>query len=164
MAEKNAKRPVRGTPRWVKLVLGASLALNLLFVGLAVGTFWRVSKTGGPPQMRNGFAFVTSLEREDRRAVLRELRRAGRGVHEAGRADTQRILVMLRADTLDAVALQDAISRQIETGAGFQTRISSEWMSRVAEMDLAARQAYADRVEEKLKRGPRKSDRRRPKE
>ena len=31
-----------GTPRWVKILLGLSLALNLLSVGAVAGTFWRV--------------------------------------------------------------------------------------------------------------------------
>ena len=62
-----------GTPRAIKWVLFASLAVNLLILGAIVGLWINE----GPPRRDRGpesFAFILALEPADRRALGREMR------------------------------------------------------------------------------------------
>ena len=97
-AETKAKRPT-----WMRVLLVASLAVNLLIVGMVVGT---VASGGGPGQGRDalreagGSPFIRALDPQDRRGVMRGMvseRRALRVRRETLRARFDALLVALRA-------------------------------------------------------------------
>ncbi len=141
-----------GTPRWVKILLGLSLALNLLIVGAVAGTFFRVSKSGIAQGPRSGFAFVAALERTDRKALLGEMRQTNRDNREAGRAEIQQILTALRAPAFDAEQVVALMQQQIERGHTVQNTLRSELIATISDMSVDERLAYADRVEAHLTR------------
>lgn len=90
MADPDAQTTVK-SPTWMRIALVASLAVNLLIVGMVVGT---VASGGGPGQGRDavrdagGSPFVRALEPKDRRGVLRGMVSERRALRESqiGRA------------------------------------------------------------------------------
>lgn len=143
---------VRRAPRWMKILLTGSLAVNLLVVGVVAGAAWRFSKApqgGGGP--RDGFAVIAALERDDRRAVLKELRQEGRQARAQARDDMARLLDVLRSPTLDPDALDALMLSQITRGKTMQDTVRAAWSARVTAMSAQERAAYADRLEYRLK-------------
>ncbi|MEM6310374.1 MAG: periplasmic heavy metal sensor [Pseudomonadota bacterium] len=162
MTEPVAK-PTGGTPFWVKLLLGVSLALNLLIVGAVGGTMYRVSKSvqGGMPGP--GIAFLGALEKDDRRAVLRALRGENRDARRDGGQRAREVLATLRSDNFDSAAFGALLKAQSEQGFAVQGKIRDQLVMQVGAMDPAARAAYADRLEAILsKRGRRNGDKKKP--
>lgn len=162
MTEKAAK-PSGGTPLWVKLLLGISLALNLLIIGAVGGTMYRVSKSvqGGMPGP--GIAFLGALEKDDRRAVLRALRGENRDARREAGQRARDVLQTLRSDSFDGVAFGALLKAQSEQGFAVQEKIRDQLVLRVSAMEPAARAAYADRLETILsKRGHRNAGKKKP--
>lgn len=159
MSDANTPTPPR-VPRWVKVLLGISLALNLLVIGLASGAAWRFAKNGPPDAVRSGFAFVGALEKADRRAILGELRESGRNARRAGREDMQRVLDLLRAPDTDIAALDELMRAQVMRGRQIQDDVRTAVLDQITDMDAQERAAYADRLEERLKKGRRKPGKR----
>ena len=151
MTEASTKH-TRGTPLWVKLLLGFSLALNLLIIGAVGGTMYRVAKSapsGGPGA---GIAFVGALEKEDRKAVLGSLRAENRVARRDGAASMREILNLLRADDFDAAAFSTLIEGQSQRSAAMQDKVRGQLVQQITAMDADARKAYADRLEARLTR------------
>lgn len=148
MTEQSNTSPWRA-PRWLKLLLGASLALNLGVLGLVGGMMWRLSGPNGPPRVAasGDFALVAALERDDRRAIFRQLR-AEHGPRRAPpEGNKAAILALLRAESFDRQAMAALLSARINHGAERQARAQEIWLVHVTGMDAAARRAYADRLE-----------------
>lgn len=160
----NATKPKRRVPRAIKALLFASLALNLLVVGTIVG----VVANGGPRDrdssrtQSHAAPFVRALERDDRRAIGKEIRSAvqnGRGGENAGQRRRQanaEVLALLRAQTFDAARFVALMEQQSEL-AKVAARAGSEAMAEhFSKMTAAERSAYADRVEELMAKGPKR--------
>ncbi len=147
----------RKAPRWMKIVLGLSLAVNLLIFGVIFGAAMRHGegwREAGGNGMREGFALLAALDREDRRAILREVRTVQD--RSARRAQITQLLALLRAETLDVAALQELIAEQRSMGAQMQELMAASWTARIERMGAAERAAYADRLESWMsRRGPR---------
>lgn len=152
---KNVDAPAR-IPRWVKFLLVASLAINLLVIGLAAGAAWRFSRNGPPDVVRGGFAFVAALEKKDRRAMLSQLRNAGRDARQVGREDMREILDLLRAENVDAAALDTLMSAQVARGHKVQNEVKAAILDQIGRMDASERLVYADRLQERLEKGHRR--------
>ncbi len=78
MTEVMTKRQWNGTPRWVKWLLGASLVLNFVIIGLTVGAAARFHKHG---HSHGGVATIGHIMRalpHDRKDEARELLEAAR--------------------------------------------------------------------------------------
>ncbi|MHA6326834.1 periplasmic heavy metal sensor [Roseivivax sp. CAU 1753] len=136
--------PSTGTPRAVKLTLFASLALNLLIVGLIAGTW--ISE--GPPRRDPGpagFAYIRALDAGDRQAIGAQMRdRRPRG---AGTGEAHQALRLLRTDPFDAAGFDAFLTRQAQRGQAVREVGQGALVARIAGMDAAARAAYADRLE-----------------
>lgn len=151
MASRDPEPP--RTALWVRVLLGLSLALNLLVIGLIAGALLR---GGGPDRMRDapvhfGAALLRALPDEDRRAVMRTLR--SDAPDRGSRRDAARqIASALRAEPFDAQALQTALAAQADRLDQLQRATRAAWLARVAQMSPDARAAYADRVEARLTR------------
>jgi len=150
------------TRLWVRVLLGVSLALNLLVLGLVGGAMLRF---GGPEGMRApprsvGAALFRELPREDRRAL-----RSGAGEshdqrHARLKADAEALGAALRATPFDAGAMEILLEGHAKTRADSHMFLQRAWLDRVVAMSDAGRQAYADRLERALSR-TRGKDRRR---
>lgn len=141
--------------RWVPVVLALSLALNLLVVGVAVGTVLRL-RGGDHAKSPPGFgpALYRALPKDDRKAMRGELT----GLHKKGskgRAqDFEALSQALRATPFDPVAVQVLLQQQAQATADLQQALQTQWLARVTAMSDEERQAYADRLQEVVNRGP----------
>lgn len=147
-----------GTPLWVRIVLGVSLALNLLIAGVVLGA--ALGKPEGGPERAGrdpgAMPFVHALEPAHRRVLLRQMRREGDQSPAEARAEMRRrmavLLDALRAGEMDRAALETVLNDQAEDGARRQALGQKVLLDHLADMSLADRRAYADRLEEALTR------------
>lgn len=149
--------------RWKQILLVVSLGLNLAVIGLVVG----MMATGGP---RNGPArydltvgpLTRAMEGERREAVRDALRDSGvfRPADRSNmRQDVRAILETLRADDFDPSAFKDALGRQRARLQRGQSAVLDAVAAQIADMSLEERAAFADRVEQQMRRdGPRRNN------
>jgi uncharacterized membrane protein len=146
--------------RRLKIVLAVSLALNLLFIGLMAGAFYRHGgKDAAPAPSLRSYAtpYVRALPRAQRAALNKALRAENILPNKAQRrAFYQDVLAALRADTFDPASITAAMAAQREAVTGAQAGAQMVWLTLVSEMTAAERSAYADALEERLKRRPRR--------
>lgn len=160
--------PAPRLSRRVKVLLGASLALNLLFVGLIGGALWRNGggdgpghRDGGPSLQSYAAPYVQALPRAERRALHRSIRSAhpmaGR---EARRAVYAQMLEVLRAEPFDPDAAQAMLDAQRDAVMALQETAQASWLQAVGAMTPGERTAYADRLEKRIERRARRARRR----
>ncbi|WP_299830758.1 periplasmic heavy metal sensor [uncultured Roseobacter sp.] len=160
MQDTTPKRP--RISRRIKVILGLSLALNLAVVGLIAGTALRHGdeKRGGPRSAgfgAYGLPYMIALPQEERRSVIQAVRAGKKGDlpdRAARRALYLETLATLRATPFDAQALSDVVTRQAQTAIRVQQVAQNAWLEVVANMSDAERAAYAEEIEEVLRRGP----------
>lgn len=138
-----------GRRLWMRLLLGGSLALNLLFVGLFVGAAMRF---GGPdrkpPQPSVGAALFREMPREHRRALFSTMR-SHHDIDGSRRAsEAQAVVQALRAQPFDPDALSRVVGQQLNRRSTWLAATQDDWLARVAEMSAQDREAYADRIEQ----------------
>ena len=137
--------------RWMPVVLGLSLALNLAVVAAVGGAAWRHSgeERGGPARVTKGGAlYMQALPREARRAI-REKTRAG---PRAGR-DATEMLAALRQQPFDPAAAAQVLDTERDAGLQRRNATTAAWLSEITAMSTQERSAYADRLEAMSKRG-----------
>ncbi|MCW8843455.1 MAG: periplasmic heavy metal sensor [Rhodobacteraceae bacterium] len=137
--------------RGVRIVLIASLAFNLLIVGLAVGAML----SGGPKAHRDMRlpAHVRALDHEDRRAIGRGIRAAhkdGRLGPRASSAQTRQLADLIEAEVFDRAAVATLMD-EIEAAKRSRFEVARDvWLGRVEAMSDDERAAYAERLREVL--------------
>ncbi|MEP2642725.1 periplasmic heavy metal sensor [Roseobacter sp.] len=164
MQHTDKPRPVAS--RRIKIILGVSLALNLAVGGLVAGAALRHGERGpGGPRGAGfgayGLPYMIALPPEDRRAVsdaVRQGRDAGVPDRAARRALYLDVVSALRATPFDATALAAALGKQTATTLEVQKSAQEAWLGVVTDMSPDARAAYAQAVEEVLRRGPKRRD------
>lgn len=143
---------------WPRILLVFSLALNLIVVGIIAGAFMR----GGAPNAGPRFDLTAgpltrAMDEENRdavRAALRENDVFRRQDRSAMRADMQALIATLRADNFDAEMFKNVLSRQrLRLQAG-QDTVVSVVSEQIQNMTITERAAFADRLEEQVRRGP----------
>jgi uncharacterized membrane protein len=144
-----APEPV-GAPRWMRLALVASLAVNLAVAGLVGGAV--LSHRKDRADRRDGIdmsigALPQALSREDR-AALRDVMHARRAERRAAAiADMTALAAALRADPYDASAVQAVFDRQVgRLSEGLQSG-QVVMAQRFIAMTPAERAAVADRLD-----------------
>jgi len=155
-------------PVWLRVVLGASLALNLLVLGLVGGAMLRYGGPEGvrPPPRSVGAALFRALPGEDRRA-LREhssvtMKGMKNGPHARQMELARALGEALRATPFDLEALAALLDRQAAQRVGVQKSVQQALLERVAAMSAPDRQAYADRLEHAMSRSRGKDRRKKP--
>lgn len=142
--------------RWIPILLVVSLALNLLVVGIVIGTVLRFKgndRVSGPPGF--GPALYFALPKSDRAALRDELSALrGKGSNRR-KEDFGALTQALRVVPFDSVAVQALLEQQTQATADLQEALHQQWLAQVAEMSDDERANYADRLEEVVKRGPR---------
>lgn len=151
MAERRDQKP----PRWMRVTLFVSVALNLLVIAAAAGFFI----TGGPEKRVDrtradfGTVFVRALSDEDRRALRRDfetgLQRQGRD-RGAFLEDLEATLDILQATPFSTDAFLEAMAEQSRARADRENMGRMVLVQRIADMTDAERAAYADRIEERI--------------
>lgn len=142
---------------WGRIVLFASLALNLLIVGLVAGVLLRHDRLDRQTPLRDlGYGpFGAALSPADRRELARGLLgRAGdlRTNRDAIRAHFAQMLTALRARPYDADAVAALVETQQAKLAERQAIGQELLLERIAAMSDADRAAFADRLERSLRR------------
>lgn len=141
-------------PRWIKIALAVSVALNLAVAGLAAGAWLREGPRHGMPRDMSFGPFTEALSETDRS----ELRRAFgdrasefREARQQMRADREALLATLRAEPFDPAAVKDALAA-ITRRASDRLEFGRDLIAgRILAMTDTERQAFADRLERGLK-------------
>jgi uncharacterized membrane protein len=140
------------------LLLFASLALNLLILGAIVG--WVLSPDGprrddGPARSLMGAPFAEALSRPDRRALLGQMRRRAErieGNRDELRQRFETLLDALAADPWDRVAVETVLEAQRVAALERQVIGEELLLDRLDAMSVDERRAYAQRLEERVRR------------
>ena len=140
--------------RWMRVVLVASLGLNLAIAGLAIGSLVSGKFGDGPPRSYNfGLGPVArALDPADRKAVGMALRRTRPMTDVDLRAQVHDMIAAVRADPFDAAALRALLAAQNVRTAALQTNAQNVLIDHIAAMPAAARIAFADRLMDELVR------------
>lgn len=145
MTDPAPNPPSSGMKPWVRVVLGLSLAANLLVVGLAVGVSTRLNAVRAERTPPTGLVLFMSLPKEDRkdmRAVLRE----SLPPPKDRKAEARELAEVLRASPLDRAALTEVVRKHGAQRSRFQSQLEQAWIDHVVTMDDAARAAYAENL------------------
>lgn len=146
--------------RWLMPLLLASLALNLLIVGIVVGA---LVSPGGPRDRDEasrtlrgvvGEPFYRALPEGERRSMMREAlgnREAFRESREALRARLEAFLAALRAEEFDRAEAERLLGAQREAANRRQDLGERLLLDRLEAMDREARVAYAEALEERFR-------------
>lgn len=146
----------RGSGRGIRIALAISVALNLAVAGIVAGAWLKE----GPPRERmprdlSFGPFSEALDAKDRRALRKALMDRAPGFREArtaAREEFAALLIALRASPFEADALQAALTA-IETRMADRLTLGRELMAeRFLAMTDAERLAFADRLENGLRR------------
>ena len=155
--------PTPRRKRLMRVALGLSLALNVMILGALGGAMWR---HGGPgphgggdlPGLRSyASPYVQALPPEARRGLHGKMQASGKVHHldrEARRALYDEMLTALRAEPFQADVAAAVLAAQGEAAAGVQQVAHDAWLAEVSAMDAAARQDYADKLQQRLEAGP----------
>jgi uncharacterized membrane protein len=152
-----APRPQQASagPRWIKIALAISVALNLAVAGLAGGAWLREGKDRGMPRDMSFGPFTEALNETDRKELRRALGDRMPGFREARqemRAELEAFLVTLRADPFDPAAAEAALAA-ISRRAVDRLDLGRDLIAdRILGMTDAERIAFAERLERGLRR------------
>lgn len=156
---EKTKSPTR---LWLRLVFGASLALNLLVLGLVGGAILRFGGPSGmrPPPRTIGAMLYRELPREDRRALRNDAANAHDKRPLRRQDEIRAVGAALRISPFDVAAMAELLARHGEQHAAFNAAVHKAWINRVSGMSDAERLAYADRLEKALSHSHFKRDHR----
>ena len=143
--------------RIFRIVLVASLALNLAFLGVIGGAFARSKAGGGAPSgIELGVGPLgRALSDDDRREVARNMRERTnltRGDRGAPRRTIRDIQELLRQDSVDAAALEEILDRASRRSSELQAAAQDALVEHISGMSAQDRAAFADRLEQTSRR------------
>lgn len=161
----------RTAPRWMRVTLVVSLALNLGVAGVVGGAALR---WGGVPDGRAAHfsttvpgdlsfrAVIAALPDADRQALRRQMRDTRPG-HSANPAvthipATDAVIAALRAPEFDPQVMTQALTAPVMRAQRFAAQGHDMLVAHISAMPLAERLAYADRLVAEMANRP---DRRR---
>lgn len=149
---------IAAKPKALRWVLVASLALNLAVGGMMLGSFLSGGAGGRDMARDMGFGpYDAALRPEDRdtlRATLRTKSRDLRANRAMTGADVQAIVTTLRATPFDPAALGTAMRAQQDHLAARMKFGTDAMRDFLISLSPAERLAFADRLEERLRHGP----------
>lgn len=160
---KNAGAGSGRCPKWVRVALFLSVALNLLVVGAIAGAVMHNDGRHGRPATLHGNLdasvrpFAQALTAQQRKAVGEALRENGPRVQAgagAVRARLEEMLAVLRADEFSAEAFSDSIMAA-RAGLNEQQDLAfGAMIAQISAMDMEERMEFADRLERSFRRTP----------
>ena len=143
--------------KWIPILLIVSLALNLLVVGMVVGTAMRFKGTDRV-NVAPGFgsALFFALPRSERKALSGELSSLRGKGSQRRKQDFSTLSQALRVVPFDPAAVQALLGQQVRATVDAQEALHQQWLTHVSGMSDDERAKYADRLEDVVKYGPRK--------
>ena len=152
--------PDKPRNRWIKPVLFISLTLNLLVAGIVAGHLLAPDKRDKRDFDRAargviGEPFFRALPDKDRRALFADVVKDRSRIKESRDSLRQRFdafLAALRADPYDPEDVARLLLEQRQAAVGRQEIGEALLMKRLENMTVEERKAYADRLEDGLKR------------
>ncbi|WGW05597.1 periplasmic heavy metal sensor [Tropicibacter oceani] len=158
MADKDSPTPPRMRP-WLRVLLFASLALNLAIAGMAAGV---VLRGGSPHDRHESRDFVTPYtrafderQRDDLRRALRDgylTRKDKDGARDDLTLDYRAALDVLRSEPFDAAAMAAILERQGARTADRQAMGQQVLSTYLAALSPQEREAYAQRLAQEITR------------
>jgi uncharacterized membrane protein len=138
---------------WVRVLLIASVTLNLVIVGMAAGVAWRFGgRDWDRPPKSVGTLMFRELSREDRRHLRDRAEREHGDFRARRHEDAQAVAEALRQVPFDPDRLRRLLEAQSQRRESFQQDVQRLWIARVTEMSDEQRADYAERLEEGLMR------------
>lgn len=147
--------------RGLRIALAISVALNLAVIGLVAGAMLRDGPHGRFVRELDLGPFTEAFSPRDR-AALRDQFMAQdggfRALRDQFRADGLALVEVLRQEPLDRARLEALMQTQQDRMAA-RMKVGRDLVAaRIAAMSPEDRRAFADRLEEALRRGPRGRD------
>ncbi|MGB7317813.1 MAG: periplasmic heavy metal sensor [Planktotalea sp.] len=138
--------------RRFRILLGVSLALNLLVLGAVVGAIAKGPRSHGtPPGLREISApYVGAFDRETKRDMRQSMRARlpdRSSAIKANKADYARFVALVRADTFDAASASEIMEGQLARAGNVQKLGREMAIERISAMSREDRMAYAERLE-----------------
>ncbi|NIY98933.1 periplasmic heavy metal sensor [Salipiger sp. HF18] len=170
MADAESRPKMR---RGLRVLLFASLALNLAVVGVGAGFVLRhpMPERAPPPRGRDFvFPYTSAFSEEQRRELGRNLRqsfkhdRAQGGERPSFVDGYNAALELLRAEPFDSAAFGATLEAQSARGEARQKAGQRLLVDYVATLDPEERRAYADRLEAEIAKIAEHAKRFRPKD
>lgn len=151
-----------GIGRWTRVALVASLALNLGLIGAGIGLALRRDAHQDRARMIQtrdfGFGpFVGAFEGVDRRALGRDFARSAGEPAQARRevsALFEEMVAVLKNEPFDADAFATLLRNQHQQFVARQEMGADLVVTRIAQMTAEDRAAYAERLDQIVKRPP----------
>jgi uncharacterized membrane protein len=163
MNDVNDKRDVKSKRMgWARVLLVASLGLNLAVIGAFVGAHFADRGPRGEESFGRGLLigpYARAFSKEDRADLRRSfVARAGtlRDLRQQMRASGAEIAAALRATPFDAEAVRAALNTQRDVQIALQDEGQNILIEQLTAMTPQARARFADNLERGLKRGPRR--------
>ncbi len=144
-------------PRWVRILLVMSLALNLAVIGTLAGTAYRVKDrwaTGKPPPPPSlSVTLYRALDRETRHRLFQSAAGGHPNIRALREADRQALFATLQADPFEVDAVARVLDEQVQRQYQFREKLRQSWLDQVAGMSDDERAKLLER----LQRDPRGS-------
>lgn len=141
-----------------KILLVLSLTLNVTIIAALAGLLMLGPGKSAPQRFDLTAGPMTRAMDEDRRDALRDALRESGTFRPANRseirADAITLLRTLRSDEFDRAAFRAAIDRQRARLNEGQAAVLDALTAQIAQMTLEERKAFADRLEEQMRRQP----------
>ena len=151
-----AKIGLRSRGRGWTMLLGGSLTLNLLLMGLIGGSalhHGRSARGDASQHAPRPNMLTAALTPEDRRALLTAFRQSdspAKADRQSTRAGYAALLAPLRADPYDSAVVAALLQENQNALVARSARAQMLLASRLAEMRPSERRAFADRLEQRL--------------
>lgn len=155
-----ADTETRGPSRVWRIVLVASLAMNFLVVGV-IGGAVVTGRIGPGPTKSFDFGLgplARTLDREDRRAIGRALRRDQDVRRIDVRGQLTAMVGALRSDPFEPEQLRAVMAEQSNRMVTLQQKAQAALIDQIAQMDQARRMQFADRLQRELDNPRRRDD------
>jgi uncharacterized membrane protein len=146
------RRPLSSVPRLWRIVLIASLAVNLCVAGIVVGAVLDHRGSGHRHMGGPAWGIVRALPEAEREAVIDRLRAEPREGREARRAGFEQLLAAIRAEPFAPGRVRSLLAGQRGRGAARLAEVERAVIDRLATMSPEARADFADRLAEGARR------------
>jgi uncharacterized membrane protein len=132
--------------RWMQIVLGLSLAVNLAVIAAVLGAMLRHKDgdRGGPHARKGGAIYMQALPKKARH----ELRETLRATYRGAGTNPVEMLAVLREEPFDAAAAALVFQAQHDASLSRLQAASVAWLTEVTAMSAQERSVYADRLQE----------------
>jgi len=137
------------SPRWLKIALTASLALNLAFVGWGAAQFYKHRQFARAPITAAGERIDRMLPEKAARAFREEMEKTRKTLGPISFGAERRMLAeALAAEPFDIAKLREAMTTQRSKMETFQQGLQNSLLAAAEAMTPAERRDYAEKLKQ----------------